>query len=89
MFAVCWLSLVLPISSLSSANPHQPQTLTWQLIDVDTGETVNSTQTLAPLGTWWPDLDFCLRQINPSVRSIPPNIAQAYGFYSCPGEGKK
>lgn len=43
---------------------------------------------LAPLGTWWPDLHFCLRQINPSVRSTPPNIARAYGFYSCPGQGK-
>lgn len=65
-------------------NPHAPQQLTWQIISLGTDTLINSTQQIAPLGTWWPNLHFCLRQVIPAARRVPPNLVRSYGFYSCP-----
>nr|AAM29193.1 env protein [Porcine endogenous retrovirus B] len=74
---------------IDSSNPHRPLSLTWLIIDPDTGVTVNSTRGVAPRGTWWPELHFCLRLINPAVKSTPPNLVRSYGFYCCPGTEKE
>ena len=64
-------------------NPHQPMTLTWQVLS-QSGEILFATSKLEPPGAWWPTLYFCLRQIIPAARIIPPNVVRSYGFYSCP-----
>lgn len=42
-----------------NTNPHAPQQFTWQIIDPGMGTVVNSTQQIAPPGTWWPTLHLC------------------------------
>lgn len=69
-------------------NPHAPRSLTWQVFDTNAGEIISSAQTIAPAGTWWPELGFCFRTINPTARSYPPNLIRSYGFYACPGATK-
>lgn len=64
-------------------NPHQPMTLTWQVLS-QSGEILFATSKLEPPGAWWPTLYFCLRQIIPAARITPPNVVRSYGFYSCP-----
>ena len=64
-------------------NPHQPMTLTWQVLS-QSGEILFATSKLEPPGAWWPTLYFCLRQIIPAAKSTPPNEVRSYGFYSCP-----
>nr|XP_036874378.1 MLV-related proviral Env polyprotein-like isoform X1 [Manis javanica]XP_036874380.1 MLV-related proviral Env polyprotein-like isoform X1 [Manis javanica] len=73
---------------LEGTNPHQPWDLTWMLVNGATGEVISTIEHTAPLGTWWPDLFFCLRQINHSYRTVPPNLARSHGFYACPETGK-
>nr|XP_036856122.1 MLV-related proviral Env polyprotein-like [Manis javanica] len=73
--------------------PPQPWGLTWMLVNSATGEVISTTEHRAPLGTWWPDLFFCLRQINQGYRTLwglGPYVplASAQGFYACPEAGK-
>uniref|UniRef100_A0A8D0S5C6 Envelope glycoprotein n=1 Tax=Sus scrofa TaxID=9823 RepID=A0A8D0S5C6_PIG len=74
---------------IDSSKPRRPLSLTWLIIDPHTGVTVNSTRGVAPRGTWWPELHFCLRLINPAAKSTPPNLVRSYGFYCCPGTEKE
>lgn len=86
-----WCRLIILLScafsrgTKSQSTPRQPMTLTWQIVDVDSGKVINSSQTSAPPGTWWPELGFCLRDINPTAKTNPPNLIRSYGFYACPG----
>lgn len=90
-----WCGLIILLScafsggTKSQSNPHPPMTLTWQIVDVDSGKVINSSRTSAPPGTWWPELGFCLRDINPTAKTNPPNLIQSYGFYACPGTSDK
>lgn len=67
-------------------NPHTPRTLTWQVQDTNRGKIMTSAQTIAPVGTWWPELGFCLRDTIRTVGTNPPNMARRKGFYACPGD---
>lgn len=62
-------------------------TLTWQVFS-QSGEILFATSKLEPPGAWWPTLYFCLHQIVPAARSLPPNEVRSYGFYSCPKTNK-
>lgn len=74
--------------NLAETNPYRPYKQTWILTDGETGRTLNETTRVAPLSTWWPDLIFCFRDINPDYKSTAPNLARSYGFYACPGHSK-
>ncbi|XP_073930040.1 protein C3orf33 homolog isoform X1 [Castor canadensis] len=74
--------------SLAETNPHQPYKQTWILTDGETHTTLNETTRTAPIGTWWPELQFCFRDINPAYKSTAPESARRYGFYACPGHKK-
>jgi hypothetical protein len=58
--------LIARSRSLAETNPHQPYKQTWILTDGETHTTLNETTHTAPLGTWWPELQFCFRDINPA-----------------------
>lgn len=72
---------------LSNYNPHQPLLQTWQVLGPDLDQVLFTTSKIAPPGTWWPNLAFCLKQIIPT--SIPPNQIRSYGFYCCPEHNKQ
>lgn len=72
---------------LPNYNPHQPLILTWQVLGPALDQVLFTTSKIAPPGTWWPDLAFCLKQIIPT--SIPPNQVRSYGFYCCPEHNKQ
>jgi hypothetical protein len=74
--------------SLAETNPHQPYKQTWILTNGETHTTLNETTRTAPVGIWWPELQFCFRDINPAYKSTAPESARRYGFYACPGDKK-
>jgi hypothetical protein len=74
--------------SLAETNPHQPYKQTWILTDGETHTTLNETTHISPLGTWWPELQFCFKDINPAYKAAAPDIARRWGFYACPGHQK-
>jgi hypothetical protein len=74
--------------SLAETNPHQPYKQTWILTNGETHTTLNETTRTAPIGTWWLELQFCFRDINPAYKSTALESAQCYGFYACPGHKK-
>jgi hypothetical protein len=74
--------------SLAKTNPHQPYKQIWILTDGETHTTLSETTHTAPLGTWWLELQFCFRDINPAYGATPPDDARRYGFYACPGHQK-
>jgi hypothetical protein len=80
--------LIARSRSLAETNPHQPYKQTWILTDGETHTILNETTHTAPLGTWWPELQFCFRDINPAYRATAPDSARRYGFYACPGHQK-
>lgn len=73
---------------IQNHNPHQPLTLTWQVLGPDLDQVLFTTSKIAPPGTWWPDLAFCLKQIIPTSGSTPNQI-RSYGFYCCPEHNKQ
>jgi hypothetical protein len=77
--------LIAQSRSFAETNPHQPYKQTWILTDGETRTTLSETTHTAPLGTWWLELKFCFRDINPAYRSTDPDSARRYGFYACPG----
>jgi hypothetical protein len=74
--------------SLAETNPHQPYKQTWILTDGETHTTLNETTRTAPIGTWWPELQFYFRDINPAYKSTALESARHYGFYACPSHKK-
>jgi hypothetical protein len=87
-----WLISLIFLNAQSKnfieTNPHQPYKQTWILTDGETHTTLNETTHIAPIGTWWPELQFCFRDINPAYKSTAPESARCYGFYACPGHKK-
>nr|KAF6379085.1 hypothetical protein mMyoMyo1_009929 [Myotis myotis]KAF6379125.1 hypothetical protein mMyoMyo1_009956 [Myotis myotis] len=69
-FAAALLLLSLP---LISSNPHAPKRLTWRVMSPHTGQTAWSTTSVAPPGTWWPDLtpDLCAMAAGHTLWDIP------------------
>jgi hypothetical protein len=59
--------------SLAETKPHQPYKQTWILTDRETHTTLKSRT--APIGTWWLELQFCFRDINPACKSTAPESA--------------
>lgn len=43
-----------------SVSPHQPQNVTWIIINTSTGRVVNATSSMTPPNTWWPNIVFDL-----------------------------
>lgn len=89
-----WKKLLILLSCVYTAsvtvspdhNPHIPRTLTWQVLDTKLGSILTSAQTVAPVGTWWPELGFCLRNSIHRASTKPPNLVRSVGFYACPGD---
>lgn len=73
---------------LQNHNPHQPLLLTWQVLGPDLDQVLFTTSKIAPPGTWWPDLAFCLKQVLSTLGSTPNQI-RSYGFYCCPEHNKQ
>jgi hypothetical protein len=46
------------------------------------------TTRTASIGTWWLELQFCFRDINPAYKPTAPESARRYGFYACPSHKK-
>lgn len=84
------VSLLLPLQTKCEADlsPHQPQLLTWQVVS-QTNDVIWSTSTIAPPGTWWPDLtpDLCtLVAAGLPDWEIQREELQQLFFYVCPKE---
>jgi hypothetical protein len=67
--------ILLNARSLEETNPHQPYKQTWILTDGETHTTLNETTHIAPIRTWWPELQFCFRDINPTYKSTATKSA--------------
>lgn len=54
--------IILPLLDSTPTNPDVPFNITWVLSSANTGTTVNSTSNIAPLNTWFTDLetDLCI-----------------------------
>ena len=59
MKGILLISALVTISQLEGTNLPQPWDLTW-MVNGATGEVIGTTEHRVPLGTWWPDLFFCL-----------------------------
>ena len=81
-WAILWMTQLL-CSGAASVNPHQPVKITWKLQNGLTREVLNSTTTIHPPNTRWPDLYFDLKPVVnvPCKRGKLPNHA----FWACPG----
>jgi hypothetical protein len=82
---VTLILLTAQSKSLIVTNPHQPYKQTWIITDGETHTILNETTHIAPTETWWPELQFCFRDLNSAYKSDAPEKAQHYGFYACPG----
>jgi hypothetical protein len=86
---ICWLVALILLSaqsrSLTETNSHEPYKQTWILTDGETHTTLKETTHIAPTGTWWPELQFCFRDLNSAYKSAAPEQARCDGFYACPG----
>ncbi|AAV68489.1 env protein [Murine leukemia virus] len=68
-------------ATVSDKSPHQPVTLTWQLLDDELNVRWETTGA-HPLWTWWPDLTPDLSSFNCDYSQL-----QVPDFYVCPGQG--
>nr|XP_045010429.1 MLV-related proviral Env polyprotein-like isoform X1 [Jaculus jaculus]XP_045010431.1 MLV-related proviral Env polyprotein-like isoform X1 [Jaculus jaculus]XP_045010432.1 MLV-related proviral Env polyprotein-like isoform X1 [Jaculus jaculus]XP_045010433.1 MLV-related proviral Env polyprotein-like isoform X1 [Jaculus jaculus]XP_045010434.1 MLV-related proviral Env polyprotein-like isoform X1 [Jaculus jaculus]XP_045010435.1 MLV-related proviral Env polyprotein-like isoform X1 [Jaculus jaculus] len=67
---------------LSPSNPHQPVNLTWVITDFSTGDILVQKSKIAPVNTWFPDLQFDLSELLPEKSHW--SLKHTY-FYVCPG----
>jgi hypothetical protein len=81
---VTLILLTAQSKSLAETNPHQPYKQTWITTDGETHTVLNETTHIAPTETWWPELQFCFRDLNFAYKSDAPEQAWCYGFYACP-----
>ena len=61
--------MLVPSAPAKEVNPHIPFKLTWVLEDGESYKTLYQTTRVAPLNTWWPDLDFCFHDLNHIYRA--------------------
>ena len=61
--------MLIPSPPAKEDNPHVPFKLTSVLKDGESYKTLYQTTCVAQLNTWWPDLDFCFRDLNPIYRA--------------------
>ena len=82
VWTVLWMTMLL-CSEAAIINPHQSVRITWKLQNGLTREMLNSTTTIHPPNTWWPDLCFDLKP----VVNVPwaRGYLRMQGFWACPG----
>ena len=71
VLTVLWMTMLF-CSEAARVNLHQPVRITWKLQNGLAREMLNSTTTIHPPNTWWPDLYFDLKPV--------VNVPWARGF---------
>ena len=95
MIMIKLLAISLLVSWGTTTSLHQPCRQTWVLTDGETGNILNYTTHTGPLGTWWPDLYFYLRDLYEKTHTKKPSYHvlmkrtlmtgdQIKGFWACP-----
>uniref|UniRef100_A0A8C6Y633 Envelope protein n=1 Tax=Naja naja TaxID=35670 RepID=A0A8C6Y633_NAJNA len=80
----------------AQSNPHQPQNLTWVVLDAHS-DILNSTSSMAVPGSWFPDLYFDFGEMvlglenykNYRPGMLSPRVMKKWPFYVCPGYKKE
>ena len=82
VWTILWMTMLLCFEA-ASVNLRQSIKITWKLKNGLTCEMLNSTTTIHPPNTWWPDLYFDLKP----VVNVPwkGGYLQNHAFWACPG----
>nr|AAN77282.1 Env [Python molurus endogenous retrovirus] len=84
------LSVALCAPNYAQHNPHQPQNLTWAVLDAH-ADILNSTSSMAVPGSWFPDLyfDFGVMMDTTTSPNRPGMVShrwiKRWPLYVCPG----